>query len=181
MMIERTPRTRPAAPDDATRDADADDAFVDAVETDEMTALFPDEPIPTTPIEDFTNQPVSDAEPIEESEVISPPMDPVVTTDLHGQTQVLGGFAEEASVEMTAAPSALDGQPGDESLADAVRQALRRDATTTDLPIEVEVREGVAYLRGRVRGLEDVDSAESVAARVMGLKEVVEELEIAEL
>jgi hypothetical protein len=146
----------------------------------DASSLFTDEPLVTTPVEDFTNQPTTDAEDVDDAETIFPPTDPVVTTDRHGNTQVLGGFSATAE-EVTVAPSALDGRPGDEALADALRQELREDAATTDLTIEVEVRQGVAYLRGRVAGLEDAENAEAVAARVPGLREVVEELEIASI
>jgi hypothetical protein len=107
--------------------------------------------------------------------VYTPPIDPVVTTDAHGRTEVLGGFgsAEEAPVERSA-----DGRAGDEALADAVRQRLAEDAATTDLEIVVAVRNGVAHLRGQVTDLDDADNAESVAASVPGIREVVEELEV---
>jgi osmotically-inducible protein OsmY len=65
--------------------------------------------------------------------------------------------------------------------ADAIRRELREDAATTDLVIEVVVEQGIARLRGRVPGLEDADNAEAVAARVPGLRDVVEELEVATL
>jgi osmotically-inducible protein OsmY len=90
---------------------------------------------------------------------------------------VLNGFdsGEDLSVE----PSSMDGRPGDEALADAVRRELAEDAATTDLEIVVAVRQGVAHLRGRVSDLDDADNAEAVAARVPGIREVVEELEVA--
>src|SRR4051794_14845730 len=59
-------------------------------------------------------------------EVYVPPDDPVVTTDSRGQPAVLGGFGEDDSVQVER--SAMDGEPGDEALADAVRQELREDA-----------------------------------------------------
>ena len=62
-----------------------------------------------------------------------------------------------------------------------MQSALRHDAATTDLAIEVTVEQGIVRLRGRVRGPEDVDAAEEVAARVEGVKEVVEELQVAGL
>jgi osmotically-inducible protein OsmY len=107
--------------------------------------------------------------------VYSPPIDPVVTTDAHGRAHVLGGFGsgEEVSVE----PSS-DYRPGDEALADAVRRELAEDAATADLSIFVAVRNGVAHLRGQVADLDDADNAESVAARVPGIREVAEELDV---
>jgi osmotically-inducible protein OsmY len=138
---------------------------------------------------DFTDQPVlrdpiaaagpTDTEDLVESgaEVYLPPDDPVLTTDLHGRVQVLGGFDAEADVAVER--SAMDSQPGDEALADAIRQELREDASTADLLIVVAVRNGVAHLRGSVADLEDAENAEAVAARVPGVREVVEELEVA--
>ena len=71
-----------------------------------------------------------------------------------------------------------DHRPGDEALADAVRRELAEDAATADLVIFVAVRNGVAHLRGQVADLDDADNAESVAARVPGIREVVEELDV---
>jgi len=108
--------------------------------------------------------------------VYAPPIDPVLSTDVHGSAHVLGGFGsgEEVPVES----SASDTRPGDEALADAVRRELAEDAATTDLAIFVAVRNGVARLRGQVADLDDADNAESVAARVPGIREVIEDLEV---
>jgi osmotically-inducible protein OsmY len=46
------------------------------------------------------------------------------------------------------------------------------------LAIEVEVLDGVAHLRGVVAGLEDAEVAEAVTARVPGVIEVADELEL---
>lgn len=108
-------------------------------------------------------------------EVYSPPTDPVVTTDAHGRAQVLGGFDSE---DDPPAERSSDGRLGDEALADAVRRELREDAATADLNVVVAVRNGVAHLRGRVADLNDADNAESVAARVLGIREVLEELDV---
>jgi osmotically-inducible protein OsmY len=138
---------------------------------------------------DFTDQPLlrdpvaaagpNDSEDPAESgdEVYTPPNDPVITTDRHGRAHVLGGFDAEDSVPVER--SAMDDVAGDEALADAIREELREDASTADLMIVVAVRNGVAHLRGRVPGLEDAENAEAVAARVVGVREVVEELEVA--
>ena len=108
--------------------------------------------------------------------IYEPPSDPVVTTNARGEAAVLGGFGTEvgSSVE----PSAEDSRPGDEALADAIRQELREDAATADLQIAVAVRRGVAHLRGHVAGPEDAENAEAVAAHVPGVREVVEELDV---
>jgi hypothetical protein len=111
-------------------------------------------------------------------EVYVPPTDPVITTDRHGEAEVLGGFATSSGEELDVPRSVSDGRLGDEAIADAVRQELRQDATTTALAIEVEVERGVVYLRGTVSDLDDADNAESVAARVPGVAEVREMLEV---
>jgi hypothetical protein len=115
------------------------------------------------------------------NEVYVPPTDPVITSDARGNVEVLGGFSLTASDEVAPLPSASDGRLGDEAIEDAVRAALRRDAATTSLEIEVLVRDGVAHLRGRVSDLDDADNAEDVASRVPGVREVKEELEVTEV
>jgi osmotically-inducible protein OsmY len=142
---------------------------------------FTDQPLLTDPTA-ASGSPDSWEDPVQEGdETYVPPTDPVVTTDLHGQAQVLGGFQATSDEEIDVARSALDNLPGDEAIADAVRQELREDAATTDLQILVYVREGVVHLRGRVPTLEDAENAESVAAGVPGVDEVIEELEVAGL
>jgi osmotically-inducible protein OsmY len=111
--------------------------------------------------------------------VYSPPNDPVVGTDARGRAQVLGGFGTESDVPVER--SAMDDRIGDEALADAIRRELREDAATADLSIVVAVRQGVAHLRGRVSDMQDAENAESVAGRVPGVREVVEELEVASI
>jgi hypothetical protein len=120
---------------------------------------------------------------IEDDAVYAPPMDPVVTTDQYGRTEVLGGTGASALDSDTGPlPSAEDNQPGDEALADAIREYLRLDATTTDLAesVEVTVRSGVAYLDGVVTGPEDAENVEAVASLVPGVLDVVEELTLRE-
>jgi hypothetical protein len=122
------------------------------------------------------------ADPVAEGdEVYVPPMDPVVQPGRHGDVTVLGGFSPSAEEEIRPRRSASDGQIGDEAIVDAVQSALRHDAATTDLAIEVTVERGIVRLRGRVPGPEDVDAAEEVASRVEGVKDVVEELQVAGL
>jgi osmotically-inducible protein OsmY len=113
----------------------------------------------------------------EGDEVYVPPTDPVVTTDAHGRTQVLGGFGSDQD-EVRVERSASDRHPGDEALADAVRRELAEDAATAELTIFVTVRNGVVHLRGQVADLDDADNAEAVAARVPGIVEVLEELDV---
>ena len=99
-----------------------------------------------------------------------------MVTDL----EVLGGFAS-TSMDDQPIDISVDGEVGDEALADAVRHGLREDAATTDLPIVVHVRDGIVYLHGRVPDLVDSDDAVEVAFRVPGVDEVIDLLAIAAL
>jgi osmotically-inducible protein OsmY len=110
-----------------------------------------------------------------------PPTDPVITTGRHGEAEVLGGTSPDSMDSVEVEPSAEDNVPGDEALADAIRRELREDAATTELRIEVLVRQGVVHLRGSVPSLDDADNAGAVAARVPGVRDVMEELEVAAL
>ncbi len=129
---------------------------------------------------DFTSEVSADdvMEAASEAEPYFPATDPVVKSDRSTDgVEMLGGFGESADEEAVLAH--LPGVPrGDDEIRDAVLEALHLDAATTDLAVEVEVQDGVVYLRGVVPSLEDVDLAESVAARVPGVEEVQEELQI---
>lgn len=114
-------------------------------------------------------------------EVYVPPTDPVITNDGPGGVAVLGGFSVTAAESVTPARSASDGQIGDEAIADAVRDALRLDAATTDLQVRVAVRDGIVYLRGSVVEVGDAENAEEVARRVEGIVDVVEELDVVDV
>ena len=109
-----------------------------------------------------------------------PPTDPVITTDAHGQAEVLGGFSTTSAEGEIIPARSSDASFGDEAIADAVREALRADAATTDLEIRVVVRDRVVHLHGAVPLLDDADAAEDVASRVAGVREVLEELDVDE-
>ncbi|MCC7369062.1 MAG: BON domain-containing protein [Chloroflexi bacterium] len=146
--------------------------------TAEVDPDFMAQPLFTDPVAavgdpDDAADPVSDLD-----ETYVPPMDPVITTDTRGDAQILGGFAGSGSEQIVPRRSS-DGQIGDEALVDAVEAALRHDAATTDLSIEVSVVQGVVRLRGTVDDLDDAENAEAVASRVDGVVEVCEELEVA--
>ncbi|MBI3964438.1 MAG: BON domain-containing protein [Chloroflexi bacterium] len=110
-----------------------------------------------------------------------PPTDPVVAPAQLGELEVLGGFAATSLDDAEVERSEGDTLPGDEALTDAVRRELRADASTTDLPIRIFVRRGIAHLRGTVPSLEDAENAEAVASSVPGVRAVSEELRIAGL
>ena len=142
---------------------------------------FTDQPLETTGIEDFAEPLHLDTKTVDildDTENITfPPTDPVITTE-SGNAQVLGGFSATSMDDQPVAPSAEDPYPGDEALVDAIRRELHEDATTTALRIAVEVRQGIAFLRGEVEGMEDAENAEDVAGRVPGVREVREELRV---
>jgi hypothetical protein len=144
----------------------------------EVNPDFTDEPGLNDPIAASGGQDDGADDPAAEGDVYTPPIDPVLTTDAHGAARVLGGFEIDSAEDVSVEPSAMDRRPGDEALADAIRRELAEDAATTDLDIYVAVRNGVAHLRGRVSDLDDADNAEAVAARVPGVRDVVEELEV---
>jgi osmotically-inducible protein OsmY len=110
-----------------------------------------------------------------------PPTDPVVRVGRHG-TEILGGFSatsvdaltEDGENQTDLTPSS---RGDDEIAADVVRE-LAEDAATTDLTIDVVVRNGIVHLRGVVASWEDADAAEEVAARVPGVDQVDEGIEI---
>ena len=120
----------------------------------------------TAPSDDPTD------DPSEGNVVYVPPIDPVGT-----DRNVIGGL-QESSMESIEVERSSDGTLGDEAIRDAILRELREDSATTALTIEVEVVAGTARLRGRVDDLDDVESAEEVAARVPGVVEVIEEFEV---
>jgi osmotically-inducible protein OsmY len=147
----------------------------------ELEPDFTDQPGFSDPLLAAGAESSEDEDLAESGEVYTPPIDPVVTTDAHGAAQVLGGFGLDAEEDLSVERSAEDRAPGDEALAEAILRELAEDAATTDLNIRVFVRQGVAHLRGEVPDLDDADNAEAVAARVPGVREVVEELDVAGL
>ncbi len=126
---------------------------------------------------DFTNEiegaPAADQDD-EMPETFDAPTDPVIRVDESGEAHVLGGFSP-SNDDVSVARSALDGRPGDEAIADAVRRELREDAATTHLNLTVIVRDGVVTLRGVVEGIEDAENAEEVAGRIPNVVDVIDE------
>jgi len=116
---------------------------------------------------------------VENGDVFFAPTDPVVrpATNMEG-LDIQGGFADTALDDPDESPNPVRIKYNDEDIAARVIRALRNDAYTTDLDIDVEVEDGVVYLRGRVNSLDDVEQAEEVAGRVDGVEDVEEELEI---
>jgi|GEM_PF-1954041 len=130
---------------------------------------------------DFAGDPgTSDMiEAIEGEETYFPPTDPPLRVEGAEGAEVMGGFAATSLEEPTEeVDHPLRLQTNDEEIAERVRYALAADAYTSDLNIEVTVEDGVVYLTGSVRSLDDIDQAEQVAGSVPGVEEVEEELEI---
>lgn len=114
---------------------------------------------------------------VEECEPYFPPTDPVVREG-NEQTEIVGGFAETSMSDRIDLRRSESGGAPDGELIDAVRRELRRDASTSELDVDVDVREGIATLRGRVMDLADSDNALAVAGRVPGIVDVVDEIEV---
>jgi hypothetical protein len=118
-------------------------------------------------------------ESIEEGEPYFPATDPPLTTRSFTNVDVLGGFSDTSLQSPDEAEEdPLRVQGGDDEIAERVRYALSTDAYTTDLNIDVEVVDGVAYLHGIVSSLDDIEQAEQIAGSVPGVEEVEEDLEI---
>jgi BON domain len=118
-------------------------------------------------------------EAVEEAEPYFPPTDPPLTIRGANDAAVLGGFsATSLEEDDPGEEDPLRVQGGDDEIAERVRYALAVDGYTSDLNIEVEVQDGVVYLHGQVRSLEDIEQAEQVAGSVEGVDDVEEDLEI---
>lgn len=122
-------------------------------------------------------------EAIEEGEPYFPPTDPVVRPSTDEQElDVLGGFAGSSMDELVTDPDlepwADAGDPDvfgprqDGDIQQDVQNELREDAYTTDLPLRVNVVNGVVFLHGKVHSIDDAEYAEEVAGRVPGVVEV---------
>ena len=66
----------------------------------------------------------------------------------------------------------------DDRIYDEVRRRLANDPNVKGGAIEVEVRDGVVTLRGRVREEKQRVKAERITRRVKGVKKVVNELRV---
>jgi osmotically-inducible protein OsmY len=140
---------------------------------------FDDQPLETNAI-NVADDSVFDLDPPAEPDpVYFAPTDPVIGFNGQGGLEVLGGFAATSMSDVAVDRSTLDGQPGDEAIADAVRRELREDAETTSLALTVEVQDGIVHLSGRVADVSDAEDAEEIASRVPGVREVIDETQVA--
>ncbi len=124
-------------------------------------------------VEAIETQDPRDEERTEGGDPYFAPTDPVLE---EGGRDIVGGFEETSMDDLAVDPSTLDEEPGDEAIADAVRRELNEDATTGQLALDVQVRRGVVYLRGRADDLEDADNAAEVASRIAGVRQVIEQI-----
>jgi osmotically-inducible protein OsmY len=109
-----------------------------------------------------------------------PATDPVVRpTDDDQRLSFVGGFGA-TSLDIDESDRRVRQRTDDDIARDVMRE-LREDALTTDLQVDVEVRQGVVYLRGQVPTLDDAENAEAVAGNVDAVTEVQEEFVIASL
>lgn len=144
---------------------------------------------------DFTGDVGADANDfqraIEEGEPYFPPTDPVVRPSTDRQDlRIVGGFQATSMDELA---TEADAEPDDETdeitqfvarddddiRIDVLRE-LREDALTTDLRLEVNVINGIVFLKGTVQSVEDAENAEAVAGRVPGVVEVRDMTEVRE-
>lgn len=78
---------------------------------------------------------------------------------------------------LQAAPDAA----ADGKMIDMVRRKLATDAEVKGGALDVDVKDGVATLRGKVAKAKDKARAERLAKKVKGVKSVVNELEVSPL
>lgn len=151
---------------------------IEAAHMSDLDAGFTDQPLETNEIT-VANDSIPDLdEDAEPDPTFFAPTDPVLKLGERGGADVLGGFTPTSDTSDEVDLSVEDHQPGDESIADAVRRELQEDALTTDLPIEVVVERGVVHLQGSVPSQEEAEGAQDVASRVPGVREVLDELEL---
>jgi osmotically-inducible protein OsmY len=171
------------APDDVADLAEREETgglFVSVERTSEGESLepgdFSDQELLTSADEAAGPERSLDSDEVAEGdEVYVPAIDPPTAGG-----EVLVGFGLSSTDDVSVERSS-DGTLGDEAVREAILRELREDSMTTALEIDVSVERGVASLRGIVQSLEDAESAEEVAARVPGVLEVVEELDVANL
>jgi len=127
---------------------------------------------------------------VEDRETYFPPTDPVVEPERNSpDLEIVGGFQSEATDDTDededdayaeSVPLATGDRllvRDDEDIRDDVIRELREDALTTDFQLDVDVRRGVVFLRGRLQSLDDAENAQAVAARVAGVIDVEDRTE----
>ena len=69
----------------------------------------------------------------------------------------------------------------DAKMTDQVRRKLANDAEVKGGALDVDVKDGVATLKGKVSRQKDVGRAEKLSKKVKGVKSVVNQLEVSPL
>ena len=110
----------------------------------------------------------------EGDDVYVPPTDPVRLEN----NEILGGFQPTAMDDDREVLTEVVGGPADAALTEAVLLELRQDAATTHLRLQVATENATVRLRGTVDDILDVENAEAVAARVPGVREVIDETDV---
>lgn len=81
------------------------------------------------------------------------------------------------AMALLVAPAVAQENPSDDEIYDKVRDRLATNRDVKGGGIEVEVKDGVVYLRGKVVEQKQKNKAEQVAKKVKGVKKVVNELQ----
>ena len=113
-----------------------------------------------------------------------PPIDPpVVASDNPEGVEVAAGFAVSALDTPYDLDDHQDVLGSEDEMSNRVREALRADSSTTGYAevLEIDAEGATVTIRGVVEDLEDEDNIVAVASTVTGIKDVVDELEVAGL
>jgi osmotically-inducible protein OsmY len=82
---------------------------------------------------------------------------------------------------LVVAALAADKPTDDNYISDSVRERLAADAVVKGGAIDVDVKDGVVTLKGKVQEAKQKSKAESLAKKVKGVKSVVNQLQITPL
>ena len=111
-----------------------------------------------------------------------PPIDPPVVPDPDDPEgiQVAAGFGTEANVEPFDADHHSELLTAEGELEARIREALRANSATSRYAEDIVIgtRMGTVVVRGVVDDIDDTDNIADVVSNVVGVSEVVEELEV---
>ena len=113
-----------------------------------------------------------------------PPVDPpVVPADNPEGLMMAAGFAPSAGDISFDRDQPDELLPAEDEFTDRVRDALRADSATTAYAdvLEITTDGGTVWLRGTIEDIEDDDNILAVVEAVPGVRDVVDELEVAGL
>ena len=110
-----------------------------------------------------------------------PPTDPPIRTDARGDAEFAAGFGTTAGDEPFDADHHTSPLSAYDEVEARVYDALKADATTTDLAdgLAVDVEGGRVLIRGTVPDIDDEDNVVAVVEEVTGVSEVVSRIEVA--